>query len=51
VLDTGARDGFFSFECERRGVAEVLPIDYVPAEFTGLSRRQTDSRIAAEPGS
>jgi tRNA (mo5U34)-methyltransferase len=36
VLDIGARDGFFSFECERRGAAEVLPIDYVPAELTGF---------------
>ena len=36
VLDIGARDGFFSFECERRGAAEVVPIDYVPAERTGF---------------
>jgi tRNA (mo5U34)-methyltransferase len=36
VLDIGARDGFFSFECERRGAAEVVPIDYVPAESTGF---------------
>jgi tRNA (mo5U34)-methyltransferase len=36
ILDIGARDGFFSFECERRGAAEVVPIDYVPAEQTGF---------------
>jgi tRNA (mo5U34)-methyltransferase len=36
VLDIGARDGFFSFECERRGAAEVVPVDYVPAEQTGF---------------
>jgi tRNA (mo5U34)-methyltransferase len=36
VLDIGARDGFFSFECERRGAAEVVSIDYVPAEQTGF---------------
>ena len=36
VLDIGARDGFFSFECERRGAAEVVPIDYFPAEQTGF---------------
>lgn len=36
VLDIGARDGFFSFECERRGAAEVVPIDYMPAEQTGF---------------
>lgn len=27
VLDIGAWDGFFSFECERRGAARVLAID------------------------
>jgi tRNA (mo5U34)-methyltransferase len=36
VLDIGARDGFFSFECERRGAAEIVAIDYVPAEKTGF---------------
>lgn len=36
VLDIGARDGFFSFECERRGAAEVVAIDYVPPEQTGF---------------
>lgn len=35
VLDIGARDGFFSFELERRG-ADVLAVDYVPAEETGF---------------
>lgn len=35
VLDVGARDGFFSFECERRG-AEVVPIDYARAQDTGF---------------
>jgi tRNA (mo5U34)-methyltransferase len=35
VLDVGARDGFFSFELERRG-AEVLAVDYMPAEQTGF---------------
>jgi tRNA (mo5U34)-methyltransferase len=36
VLDIGASDGFFSFECERRG-AEVLAIDYMPPEATGFA--------------
>src|ERR1700757_533225 len=36
VLDIGARDGFFSFECERRGAREVVPVDYMPAEQTGF---------------
>lgn len=35
VLDIGARDGFFSFECERRG-AEVVAIDYAKPEMTGF---------------
>lgn len=35
VLDIGARDGFFSFELERRG-AEVVAVDYMPAERTGF---------------
>jgi tRNA (mo5U34)-methyltransferase len=36
VLDIGARDGFFSFECERRGAAEVVAIDYLTPEETGF---------------
>lgn len=35
VLDVGTRDGFFAFECERRG-AEVTAIDYMPPEETGF---------------
>jgi tRNA (mo5U34)-methyltransferase len=36
VLDLGARDGYFSFECERRGASEVVALDYVPADQTGF---------------
>jgi tRNA (mo5U34)-methyltransferase len=36
ALDIGARDGFFSFELERRG-ADVLAIDRVPPEETGFA--------------
>lgn len=36
VLDIGARDGFFAFECERRG-AKVTAVDYYPAEGTGFA--------------
>ena len=36
VLDLGARDGYFSFECERRGASEVIALDYVPADQTGF---------------
>jgi tRNA (mo5U34)-methyltransferase len=35
VLDIGTRDGFFAFECERRG-AEVVAVDYMPPEETGF---------------
>lgn len=36
VLDVGARDGFFSFECEKRG-ADVLAVDFVPQDATGFA--------------
>src|SRR5438045_7785979 len=29
VLDIGAWDGYFSFECERRGAARVVALDHV----------------------
>jgi 2-polyprenyl-3-methyl-5-hydroxy-6-metoxy-1,4-benzoquinol methylase len=32
VLDVGAADGFFSFEFEKRGAAEVLAVDNNPAD-------------------
>lgn len=35
VLDIGTRDGFFAFECERRG-ANVTAVDYMPWEQTGF---------------
>jgi tRNA (mo5U34)-methyltransferase len=35
ALDIGCRDGFFSFELERRG-AEVVAIDYADSEVTGF---------------
>ena len=36
VLDLGARDGFFSFELERRG-AEVTAVDYMPKTESGFA--------------
>ncbi|MBA3746691.1 MAG: methyltransferase domain-containing protein, partial [Solirubrobacterales bacterium] len=36
VLDIGVRDGYFSFELERRG-AEVVAIDYIDAAQTGFA--------------
>jgi tRNA (mo5U34)-methyltransferase len=47
VLDIGARDGFFSFECERRGAAEVIAIDYLNPEETGfpIARELVGSKV------
>jgi len=36
VLDVGARDGFFSFELERRG-ADVVAVDYMDPGETGFA--------------
>jgi tRNA (mo5U34)-methyltransferase len=46
VLDIGARDGFYSFECERRG-ADVVAIDYMPPERTGfpIARAILNARV------
>jgi tRNA (mo5U34)-methyltransferase len=53
VLDIGAWDGFFSFECERRGAARVVAADYYSwhgdgwgskAGFT-LAREALGSRV------
>jgi tRNA (mo5U34)-methyltransferase len=41
VLDVGARDGYFSFEAEKRG-AEVIAIDYCPPGEMGF---ETAKRI------
>ena len=37
VLDIGARDGFFSFEAERRGAKRVLACDICSAEEMGFA--------------
>lgn len=37
VLDLGTRDGYFAFEAEKRGAAEVVAVDYVPATSTGFA--------------
>lgn len=37
VLDVGARDGFFTFEAERRGAAEVVALDNEPPHHTGFA--------------
>src|SRR5690349_16445626 len=45
VLDIGACDGFYSFECERRGAAEVIAIDGNPATGFGVARELLDSQV------
>ncbi|NVJ64835.1 MAG: DUF1698 domain-containing protein [Flavobacteriaceae bacterium] len=46
VLDIGAWDGFFSFECERRG-AEVVALDHVQSTDTGfhIAAQALDSKV------
>ncbi|MGD9905721.1 MAG: class I SAM-dependent methyltransferase [Vicinamibacterales bacterium] len=46
VLDLGTRDGFFAFECERRG-AEVAAVDAAPLADTGfaVARRHLRSHV------
>ncbi len=58
VLDIGAWDGFFSFECERRGASRVLAIDTYAWEVHGkdgfllahsvLNSKVESMRLAAE---
>jgi tRNA (mo5U34)-methyltransferase len=53
VLDIGAWDGFFSFECERRGAARVVAADFYSWHGTGwgtkagftLAREVLGSRV------
>jgi tRNA (mo5U34)-methyltransferase len=53
VLDIGAWDGFFSFECERRGAARVVAADYYSWHGSGwgtkagfeLARQALGSRV------
>lgn len=53
VLDVGAWDGFFSFECERRGAARVVAADHFSWHGTGwgtkagftLAREALESRV------
>jgi sugar-phosphatase len=40
VLDAGACDGFFSFECERRG-AEVVALDHADPDLIGFDAART----------
>jgi tRNA (mo5U34)-methyltransferase len=52
-LDVGARDGFWAFEMERRGAAEVwaIDIDYVQADIPyHLRARQSSLAQPQQPG-
>ncbi len=40
VLDIGAYDGFFSFECERRGAARVVAADYYCWTYGGMATKE-----------
>ena len=44
ILDIGAFDGFYTFECERRGAAEVIAIDGNAATGFGVVRELLGSR-------
>jgi tRNA (mo5U34)-methyltransferase len=39
VLDIGAYDGYFSFECERRGAARVVAADHFCWTYGGMATR------------
>jgi tRNA (mo5U34)-methyltransferase len=39
VLDIGAYDGFFSFECERRGAARVVAADHFCWSYGGMATK------------
>jgi tRNA (mo5U34)-methyltransferase len=45
VLDIGAWDGFYSFECERRGAAEVIAIDGAPSLSFDVAHELLGSRV------
>ncbi|HEX4276755.1 MAG TPA: DUF1698 domain-containing protein, partial [Bryobacteraceae bacterium] len=44
VLDVGAWDGWFSFECERRG-AEVVAVDCVPLDTFNEAKQLLGSKV------
>jgi tRNA (mo5U34)-methyltransferase len=52
VLDIGAWNGCFSFECERRNAAEILAIGPEPSTMTGFDKLKTylRSRVIYQQG-
>jgi tRNA (mo5U34)-methyltransferase len=51
VLDIGAYDGFFSFECERRGAARVLAADHFCWTYGGMATKDGFNIARAALGS
>jgi tRNA (mo5U34)-methyltransferase len=51
VLDIGAYDGFFSFECERRGAGRVVAADHYCWTFGGMATKEGFDTCKAALGS
>jgi tRNA (mo5U34)-methyltransferase len=51
VLDIGAYDGFFSFECERRGAARVVAADHFCWTYGGMASKDGFDLCKAALGS
>jgi tRNA (mo5U34)-methyltransferase len=51
VLDIGTADGFFAFECERRGAAEVVAMDVRPPGNFNLCKEAMNSTARYVQGS
>lgn len=50
VLEIGPADGFFCFECERRGAERVVGLDYVPSKGFVLAKEILGSQARLVPG-
>jgi tRNA (mo5U34)-methyltransferase len=51
VLDVGAYDGFFSFECERRGASRVVAADHFCWSYGGMATKDGFDLAKAALGS
>lgn len=51
VLDIGAADGYFSFECERRGAKEVVALDVRQPEGFSVAKEALGSNVEYVQGS
>jgi SAM-dependent methyltransferase len=50
VLEIGPADGFFCFECERRGAQRVVGLDYIPSKGFVLAKEILASSARLIPG-